>query len=154
MTNSRRDFRDPFIKKNVGGRWALVIQVQGHLNCLLRPPPSPATDWNIIKYKALPPHWKVSPGHCRSSPPPHWKVPPWHCRLSPMRLSGDYPQCPGGTFQWGGWDDIQSLGDTFQWGGRALYSLTFRSIVNEGWGLKRQLRCPWTGLTKAHLLWK
>ena len=36
------------------------------------------------KYKALPPRWKVPPGHCR---------------LSPVRLSGHDLECHGGTFQ-------------------------------------------------------
>ena len=53
----------------------------------LRPPPSPAVDQNIKNYKALPPRWKVPPGHCR---------------LSPVRLSGHDLECPGGTFQRGG----------------------------------------------------
>ena len=61
-------------------RWALLRQVQGHFNCLLRPPPSPAIDRNVKKYKALPPCWKVPPGHCRSPP---------------LNLTGDNLQCPG-----------------------------------------------------------
>ena len=39
-------------KNNFHGRWAMLRQVQGHLNCLLRPPPSPALDQNIKRYKA------------------------------------------------------------------------------------------------------
>ena len=36
-------------KKNLVS-WALLRQVQGHLNCFVRSPPSPAIDQNVKKY--------------------------------------------------------------------------------------------------------
>ena len=67
--------RDPFIIKiNFHSKLTFLRQ-------LLKAPPSPAIDL------AIPPYWKVQPGHCR---------------LSPVSLSGDNLQCPGGTFQQGG----------------------------------------------------
>ena len=35
-----------------------------------------------------------------------------------------------------------------------LYFLPFLSVAGEGGDPKRQLRCPWTRLSKAHLPWK